>query len=227
MITLPVFPLGSVLLPGMPVALRIFEERYVTMLSHVLEEDVAEFGVVLIERGSEVGGGDERFGVGTVARVTSCEVKEGWISVVAVGDRRFEVVDWLRDDPYPRARIRWLPRLNWSAGLQSLRDETETVVRRTLARASEYSRQQWPVDVALDEDPVIAGWQLAGIAPLGPLDKVTLLQSTTTRELLTRVKGLTEAAADMLELVGMDDLGGIDGLGDLGGRPPGPVGDDR
>ncbi len=218
MITLPVFPLGSVLLPGMPIALRIFEERFVVMLSRVLEEDLAEFGVVLIERGSEVGGGDERFDVGTVARITSCDVKEQWISVVALGDRRFEVVEWLRDDPHPRARVRWLPRLDWSPALQPLRHDTEAVVRRTLARASEYSNQQWPVDVGLDEDPVIAAWQLAGIAPLGPLDKVTLLRSTTTRELLTRVKGLTEAAGDMLELAGMDDLGD---LGDPEGMPPG------
>lgn len=212
MITLPVFPLGSVLLPGMPVALRIFEERFVVMLSRVLEDDSAEFGVVLIERGSEVGGGDDRFDVGTVARVTSCDVKQNWISVVAVGGRRFEVVDWLPEDPYPQARVRWLPRLDWTPRLQPLRDQTEAVVRRTLARSSEYSNQQWPVDVALDEDPVIAAWQLAGIAPLGPLDKLGLLRSTTTRELLTRIQGLTEAAADMLELGG---LGGLDDLGDL------------
>lgn len=224
MITLPVFPLGSVLLPGMPIALRIFEERFVVMLSRVLEEDLAEFGVVLIERGSEVGGGDERFGVGTVARITRCDVEEQWISVVAVGDRRFEVVDWLPDDPHPRARVRWLPRLDWSPALQPLRDGTEAVVRRTLARASEYANQQWPVDVSLDDDPVVAAWQLAGIAPLGPLDKVTLLGSTTTRELLTRVKGLTEAAADMLDLVGLDDLSDPDGLG---GMPPGSTEEDR
>lgn len=223
MITLPVFPLGSVLLPGMPIALRIFEQRYVAMLSHVLEQDSAEFGVVLIERGSEVGGGDERFGVGAVARVTSCDVTGPWISVAAVGERRFEVVDWLPDDPYPRARIRWLPRHVWNSILQPLRDDTETVVRRTLARASEYRNQQWPVDVSLDEDPVVAAWQLAGIAPLGPLDKVALLQSTTTRELLTRVKGLTEAAADMLDLVGFGGLGEFGELGELG--EPGDPGD--
>ncbi len=215
MITIPVFPLGTVLLPGMPVALRIFEERFVAMLSRVLEDAAAEFGVVLIERGSEVGGGDERFPVGTMARITSCEVEEQWISVVAVGDRRFEVAEWLAEDPYPEARVRWLPRLDWSDGLESLRAETEAVVRQTLARASEYTDQQWPIHVALDEDPVTAAWQLAGIAPLGPLDKVTLLQSTTTRELLTRVKGLTEAAGDVLELADTGDLGA------LGGMPPG------
>lgn len=219
MITLPVFPLGSVLLPGMPIALRIFEERYVVMLSRVLEEDDAEFGVVLIERGSEVGGGDERFGTGTVAHITSCDVRPGWISVVAVGDRRFEVVEWLPDDPHPRARIRWLPRLDWSPALQPLREAAEVAVRQTLAQAGQFSDQQWPVDVALDDDPVIAAWQLAGIAPLGPLDKVALLRATTMRELLTRVQGLSEAAADMLELVGLDDLGDA-------GRTPGAAEDD-
>ena len=210
--TLPIFPLGSVLLPGMPIALRIFERRYVVMLSRVLEES-GQFGVVLIERGSEVGGGDQRFGIGTVARITTCDVREGWISVVAVGDRRFEVDEWLEDDPHPQARIRWLPRLAWSTDLQPLRDETERVVRRILARASEYTDQVWPVDVGLDDDPVVAAWQLAGIAPLGPLDKVRLLRSTTARELLTQVRGLTEAAADTLDLVGLDDESGM---------PPGP-----
>lgn len=208
MTTLPIFPLGSVLLPGMPIALRIFERRYVVMLARVLEES-AQFGVVLIERGSEVGGGDTRFGVGTVARITTCDVREEWISVVAVGGRRFEVDEWLEDDPHPQARIRWLPRLSWSAELQPLRDEAERVVRRTLARASEYSDQVWPLDIVLDDDPVVAVWQLAGIAPLGPLDKVSLLRSTTTRELLTHVRGLTEAAADTLDLVGLDDEPGM------------------
>lgn len=212
MTTLPIFPLGSVLLPGMPIALRIFEPRYVVMINRVLDES-AEFGVVLIERGSEVGGGDQRFGVGTLARVIQCAVRDGWISVVAVGDRRFEVAEWLDDDPHPRARIRWLPTLAWSADLMPLRDDAEQVVRRTLARASEYVDQTWPADVGLDDDPVVAAWQLAGIAPLGELDKVGLLQSTTTRELLTRVRGLTEAAEDTLELAWLDE--------DLG-MPPGP-----
>jgi Lon protease-like protein len=55
---LPMFPLGSVLFPHMPLPLRVFEERYLVMLSRILADDPAEFGVVLIERGQEVGGGD-------------------------------------------------------------------------------------------------------------------------------------------------------------------------
>lgn len=57
---LAMFPLGSVLFPGMPLQLRVFEPRYVAMLSSLLSGTEREFGVVLIERGSEVGGGDVR-----------------------------------------------------------------------------------------------------------------------------------------------------------------------
>ena len=163
---LPIFPLGSVLLPGMPVALRIFEPRYVVMLSRVLETS-GEFGVVLIERGSEVGGGDQRFPVGTVARISSFDLQEGWISVVAVGGRRFEVVDWLADDPHPQAVVRLLPPLEWSAELQPTRAEAEVIVRRALARASEFRDQRWPADVAARGRPGPGGLATGGDRPVG------------------------------------------------------------
>src|SRR5664279_2906530 len=108
---LAMFPLGSVLFPGMPLPLRVFEPRYVAMLSSVIGESEREFGVVLIERGSEVGGGDVRFGVGTVARIASVEITEGSIVLLATGAARFEVVRWLADDPFPRAQVRELDEL--------------------------------------------------------------------------------------------------------------------
>jgi len=92
----------------MPLPLRVFEPRYVALLSTVLGESDREFGVVLIERGSEVGGGDARFSVGTVARIVTVELGEGWIVIVARGTERFEVIDWLDEDPFPRARVREL-----------------------------------------------------------------------------------------------------------------------
>ena len=71
----------------------------------VLENDY-EFGVVLIERGSEVGGGDVRFDVGTIARVVqAAELPDGRYSLATVGLRRFRVVEWLPDDPFPQAEI--------------------------------------------------------------------------------------------------------------------------
>ena len=69
MAVMPMFPLGSVLMPAMPLNLRIFEERYLKLLGDLLGEETPEFGVVLIARGQEVGGGEKRMGVGTIASV--------------------------------------------------------------------------------------------------------------------------------------------------------------
>ncbi|MBU1250766.1 MAG: LON peptidase substrate-binding domain-containing protein [Actinobacteria bacterium] len=199
------FPLGSVLFPSMPAALRIFEERYIVMLSKVLGEEPSEFGIVLIERGSEVGGGEQRFPIGTVAQITQVEASEGFIGLVAQGSRRIEIVEWLDDDPHPQAEVRELPELEWQDSLQPLREQAEQLVRRTIAQASEFVEQQWPADIVLDDDPIAAVWQLAGIAPVGPLDQVTLLRSSTTEELLRGVIEATEGAAEMLTLQVEDD----------------------
>src|SRR5438477_8255812 len=102
---LPMFPLGTVLLPYAHLPLHIFEPRYRALVKDVLAGD-GEFGVVLIERGHEVGGGDARFPVGTVARVVqTAELPDGRWLVDAVGTERFRVTEWLPEDPYPQALI--------------------------------------------------------------------------------------------------------------------------
>src|ERR1051325_1106028 len=113
MSTLPMFPLGSVLFPAMPLPLRVFEDRYLAMLAHVLQDEPPEFGVVLIERGQEVGGGDVRFDVGTVARIADLQVAEDAVGLLALGGRRFEVAGWHDEDPYPQAEVRMLDELGW------------------------------------------------------------------------------------------------------------------
>ena len=185
------FPLGTVLFPHMPLSLRIFEERYVVMLSRVLQDDVSEFGVVLIERGQEVGGGEQRFGVGTVARIVELEASEGFIGLVAEGDRRIRVEQWLDDAPHPRAEVSELEPLVWDDSLLTDLVVAEDTVRRVLARLEDDSR--WPSDVELTEEPVARAWQLAGIAPLGPLGPLELLRSATMADLLEGIVSKTEA----------------------------------
>jgi hypothetical protein len=189
------FPLGSVLFPHMPLRLRVFEERYLIMLSDLVKSDDPRFGVVLIERGVEVGGGEQRFGVGTAAEIGQIAAEQGIVGLVAQGTSRFEVVEWLDDDPYPRAEVRPLEELVWDPALETLRAETEQLVRRTLALASEFAEDVWPSDVELAGEPVPALWQLAAIAPLTALDQVALLRTRTTEELLSRVSDLTRDAA--------------------------------
>jgi Lon protease-like protein len=197
------FPLGSVLFPGMPLPLRVFEPRYVAMLSSVLGETEHEFGVVLIERGSEVGGGDVRFGVGTVARIVSMEQTAGAIVLLATGAARFEVVHWLQDDPFPRALVRELAALELEESTPSELAAAEAVVRATISRASEFVELPWPADIELSPDLAQRIWQVAGIAPLNSLDQYALLRSGTASELLARV--VEEAqGADVLFAAGWD-----------------------
>lgn len=202
------FPLGSVLFPHLPLQLRVFEERYLVMLSRMLEQESAEFGVVLIERGQEVGGGEHRFGYGTVAQITELGAQEGFVGLVAQGERRFEVLEWLEESPHPRATVNELPDLEWDESLRPLREQAERVVRRTLAQASEFSEQQWPADVELSEDPVAAAWQLAGIAPVGALDQMALLRATSIESLLTQVIAAATEAAESLTAPWPPDQGG-------------------
>jgi uncharacterized protein len=188
------FPLGSVLLPAMPLRLRVFEERYLLMLSDLVAAEDTRFGVVLIERGWEVGGGDHRFGVGTVAEILHVGAADGVVGLEAQGAARFEIVRWLSDAPHPRAEVLELPELVWDDALEPLRAETEQLVRRTLAEASEFAETGWSPDVELVDEPMARCWQIAGIAPLGDLDQLRLLRATSTEELLTLTAELTREA---------------------------------
>lgn len=192
---LPMFPLGTVLFPHMPLRLRVFEQRYLVMLSNLLRADNAQFGVVLIERGQEVGGGEHRFGVGTVAEITTLGTQDGLIGLLAEGRGRFRVDAWLADEPHPRAEVSPLPELVWDDRWHDQLEATERAVRRSLALASEFTHGTWPADIGIDGDPVATAWQLAGVAPLGPLDQLELLAATTTESLLSRLAALCDAAA--------------------------------
>jgi len=191
---LAMFPLGSVLFPGMPLPLRVFEPRYVAMLSSVLAETEHEFGVVLIERGSEVGGGDVRFGVGTVARIVSVQQTVGSIVLIATGAARFEVVSWLQDDPFPRALVRELDALEFDESTPSELGAAEALVRATISRASEFVELAWPADIELSPELAQRIWQVAAIAPLNSLDQYALLRSRTASELLARLVEDTQGA---------------------------------
>jgi Lon protease-like protein len=189
---MPMFPLSSVLFPYMPLRLRVFEERYLMMLAELLKNEDAQFGVVLIERGWEVGGGEHPFDLGTIAEITQLGAQEGFVGLVAQGGRRFDVTQWLKDAPHPRAEISEIADLEWDIGLWQLREETEHLVRRTLAVASEFAGNVWPADIELSPDPAAAAWQLAAIAPLNALDQVRLLRAGSFEELLGRVSELTQ-----------------------------------
>lgn len=103
---LPLFPLRTVLFPGRPLPLHIFEDRYRELLADVLDTD-RRFGVVAIRQGAEVAGDAEVFDVGTVAEIEGVEYHDdGRADITTRGVERFRIVDLLHDRPYLRARVR-------------------------------------------------------------------------------------------------------------------------
>jgi len=185
---MPMFPLGTVLFPGVTLVLHVFEPRYREMVEVCLA-GTPEFGVVLIERGSDVGGGDVRFDVGCVARIVSAaQLDDGRWALGTVGTRRVRIGRWLDDAPYPRADV-----VDWddpsaAVAVERRRAEVEASMRRVLALASEMGEEVANATTPLDDEPILASYQMAAVAPFGPLDHQSLLGA--------------ETAADRLEILG-------------------------
>jgi len=173
---LPMFPLQTVLFPGVAMPLHVFEPRYRALTRHCLDGD-GRFGVVLIERGSEVGGGDVRVSVGTCARIVeAAELPDGRWLLMIVGVERVAVRRWLPDDPYPQAEVDALPDALAGADAVEQRSAVERLLRRALALKAELGEPAAPLTVELDPDPAVAAYQAAAMAPLGPLDHQRLLE---------------------------------------------------
>jgi len=191
--TLPMFPLGTVLVPHALLPLQIFEARYRAMTEVCLTGD-GEFGVVLIERGSEVGGGDTRFGVGTVARILEAgRFPDGRYLLATAGTRRLRVRRWLPEEPYPHAEVELLDEPAPSGDAA----EARTAVERGLAQVAELRAQLGegapPPELRLDDDPVRASFEAAAAAALGPLDAQRLLELD---DATARLRALAELLSD-------------------------------
>jgi Lon protease-like protein len=196
-------------MPAMPLSLRIFEERYLKLIGDLILEENPEFGVVLIARGPEVGGGEKRLEIGSVASVTDIGTLDQFYGIESVGGQRFRVNAWLPDDPYPMADIDFLPDLIWNDSLTLARENLELKVRNLLAVASEFGDLQYGPDTELSEDPMDSCWQLAGILPVGPLDQVDLLKSQSAEELISRTLEVVVTLEETLKSM----------IGDLGTEP--------
>lgn len=166
---LPMFPLGTVLLPHMVLPLHIFEPRYRALFRQLMEgpPDDRVFGVVRVTAGDEVGGGEARADVGTVARVLQAEeLPDGRWLAVTVGTRRLRVASWWPDDPYPQAGVELLAEDGVDAGVLALRDTLVPRVRRLLALRSELGDTTVPSTFDLSADPATSCWQLLVLTPL-------------------------------------------------------------
>ena len=191
--TLPMFPLGTVLFPHALLPLQVFEARYRAMTEACLTGD-GEFGVVLIERGSEVGGGDTRFGVGTVARILEAgRFPDGRYLLATTGTRRLRVRRWLPEEPYPQAEVELLDERHPTGDAAEARAEVERGLSQVAELRAQLGEGAPPAELRLDDDPVRASFEAAAAAALGPLDAQRLLELD---DAAARLRSLAELLAD-------------------------------
>lgn len=213
---LPVFPLGTVLFPGLVLPLHIFEERYRALVRHLmgLPDGVSrEFGVVAIRTGWEVagsgpagrpapGGADVTlYKVGCTAELRQVtELDDGGFDVVTVGRRRFRVasVDE-RSTPYLMAKVEWLPE---PAGPDEAAD---LLASRVIAVFRQYlgliRTDPDEISEQLPEDPVVLSHLVAATAALTVADRQRLLAIDDTAARLRAELRLLNREAALLRQV--------------------------
>jgi Lon protease-like protein len=175
MAVMAMFPLGTVLLPGVVLPLHVFEPRYQQLVRDCLEASEHEFGVVLIDRGSEVGGGDTRADVGVVATMLQVAALDAnRFAVMTIGTRRIRVTNWLPDQPYPRADVEDWPDGPVDVSTERL-DATAGRARRCAGLAVEMGDRSSVPEAELTGEPSADSFLLAAISPFGPVDQYAAL----------------------------------------------------
>jgi Lon protease-like protein len=169
---LPLFPLHTVLFPGGPLPLRIFETRYVDMIARCMREQ-APFGVVLIQEGEEAGDVASTAAVGCTARIVDFnKMPDGLLGISCVGERKFRVQRvWRAADGLNTGEVEWLP------------DEPSLVVPAEHSRLTEAARraiaelaEHYEFAEKKFDDAAWVGSRLAELLPLHPNDKQALLE---------------------------------------------------
>jgi Lon protease-like protein len=194
MYDLPLFPLNTVLFPGMPIQLHIFEPRYQTMLRRCIEEH-KPFGVVLIARGLEAGGpAAQPHRVGTTARITDVEpLKDGRFNLTALGEDPFRILDLKDDLPYLVGKVEclMLDQPQTMATHRGARSLTPWL-RRYLGLISQ-ADSEIHMDLSelqLPEDSLMLLYWAAALLQIPAVEKQPLLEARTANDLLAGVMRL-------------------------------------
>jgi Lon protease-like protein len=173
MAEIPLFPLRTVLFPGGFLPLRIFEQRYLTMVRDCARNDTG-FGVCLIREGEEAVSPVKTAQVGTHAQIVDWHtLEDGLLGVSAVGTVRFETENvWREEDGLFRAQVRVLPEAPECAV-----PEAYSVLSDVLGRFMEKVSDQYPDYVPEKlQDAAWLGYRLSELLPLAGIEKQHLLE---------------------------------------------------
>jgi Lon protease-like protein len=201
----PMFPLESAALPGDALPLRIFEPRYSQLVRDCLALADPAFGTVLITRGREVGGGDIRGDVGVLAHITtSADHGNGQYELRTAIRERIRVLEWLPDDPYPRAVVElWPDEPGPSVSSDRIAEVAarirELYTRVAEARGARIRADALTVDKAVVADPVRHVYALAAQLPMGQADRYAVLAAPGLAERIAVLIDAIETVEAMVE----------------------------
>ena len=188
--------MNVVLFPGMPLPLRVFEERYKLMIGECLEAD-SPFGVVLIQAGKEVGGSAQPYKIGTTARISQVErLEEGRFNLATMGERRFRIAETVHEVPYLKGRVEYLS--------EDMGDVEEGTVDRARELFGEYVRGLaavrggWIRQADIPQDARILSYSIAQYLDLPPRARQRLLELPYVGERLKYEVPLLEGATQRI-----------------------------
>lgn len=187
----PLFPLRTVLYPGGPLPLRIFEPRYLDMVSKCMRDD-SPFGVLLIKSGTETGP-VTTYDVGTLARITDWyQGSDGLLGITAVGEQRFRLLSSSRQaDGLNVGDVEIIP----AESVHTLPDEYRHLADILSGVLDDLGRLYESLEKKYD-DAGWVGYRFAEILPISPEQKQSCLEADDPmrrlemmREVLDAVRG--------------------------------------
>lgn len=189
---IPLFPLNTVLFPGGPLSLRIFEPRYVDMVAERMRGD-EPFGVCLIRDGNEAGEAATPYEVGTLARVVDFQrFEDGILGINALGEGRFRVLS---------TRVK--PNQLLIGQIESLPDEPKKALTEEHAAISELVRtlvdRTGPLYESVPkryDDPTWLGYRLAEVLPIPLTRKQQFLELDNPLLRLDQIGDVLRAIAE-------------------------------
>jgi len=189
--TIPLFPLGTVLFPGGPLPLRIFEPRYLDMISDRLKQQ-RPFGICLIRTGKEVGATAEPYRIGTLANIVDWnQLPDGFLGITVEGGDRFTVESTeVQADNLLLGSVAVLP----SDPIQPVPAE----FRHLVNLLTELIDQAGTLYAALEHNFEDCGWvsyRLSELLPIPVEEKQRLLEISSPFDRLTHVNALVEKIA--------------------------------
>lgn len=188
---LPLFPLGTVLFPEGPLPLKIFEARYVDMVSRCARES-KPFGVTLLFAGDDAGTA-QLAEIGTSARIVDWnQGSDGLLYITAEGERRFRIRSVRQqEDGLHLAVVEWMPEEEEDAPSKLL-DETVAVIKSMLVAGSELEQRL----ILFSDDATRLGFRLAELLPLALETRQRCLEMSSAAGRIELLRPILQKVAD-------------------------------